>query len=106
MLAQDIDAALDLRETAHNLAYVLNGYEAGILANDDSAGIVLDRMTTAPDGEVPMWGQSGTFDLPAFNARVETDGIFGIGGSTMSGQGFPFTRWTTPSRSSVSLPPF
>jgi hypothetical protein len=80
MMAGDADAAMQLREEADRLATKLNNYEPGILANDDSPGKVLDRVTRAPDGTVPLWGQSGSFEIACarMRVRIEMDGIFGI----------------------------
>lgn len=79
LLAADIDGAQAICDEAHDLAYKLGGYESGILAKPDSAGRVLDNETAAPEGQVPLWGQRGNFQLPDFNARIEMNSIFGIG---------------------------
>lgn len=83
MLAADFDTAMELRAQAHRLARKLNGYEPGILAHDDAPGYVLDRETRAPDGAVPLWGQSGSFVIACsgMQVRIQMDGIFGIGAS-------------------------
>lgn len=80
MLAGDIEAVMRLRDEAHRLATKLNGYEPGILADEDSPGCVLDRITRAGPGTVPLWGQSGTFQITYDGMRVwiAMDGIFGI----------------------------
>jgi hypothetical protein len=80
MLAADAPLVTHLREEADRLAFKLNGFRPGILANDDSPGHVLDRETRAPDGRVPRWGQSGRFDISVGSMRVhiEMAGIFGV----------------------------
>lgn len=90
MLAGDSDTVQRIRSDAHHLALKLNNYEPGILADDDAPGCVLDRMTRAPDGTVPLWGQSGTFILVqrAIRVRIELEGMFGIGARFVSWQGF------------------
>lgn len=90
MLAGDGENVMRLREDAHNLAFKLNGYEAGILADDDAAGCVLDRLTRAPDGTMPLWGQSGSFEIThgSMRVRVEIQGLFGICASVTPWMGF------------------
>lgn len=80
MLAEDAGTVEHLREEAHWLAWRLNDYEFGILADDEAPGCVLDRLTRAPDGTVPLWGQSGSFiiDRAGTRVRIEMDGLFGI----------------------------
>jgi hypothetical protein len=79
MLAGDAPAAMKLREEAHELAYKLNGGDAGIKGGPDAPCYVLERGTEAPPGTVPMWGQTGEFtvDVNGMKARIEQDGIFG-----------------------------
>ncbi|MCC6946413.1 MAG: hypothetical protein IT539_01465 [Bradyrhizobiaceae bacterium] len=83
MLACDLDAAMVLREDAHRLARKLNNFEPGILASDNAPGRVLDRLTKAPEGTVPLWGQSGAFTIACdgMRVRIEMGGLFGIGAS-------------------------
>jgi hypothetical protein len=90
MLAADIQQALALREEAHLLAEKLNGFEPGIIADEDAPGCVLERGTRAADGAVPIWGQQGSFEILVGNMRVriEMDGMFGIGAAYMSWPGF------------------
>jgi len=90
MLAADGDLVAQLRADAHDLAEKLNGYEAGILANDDAPGRVLDRLTAASRGMAPLWGQSGSFEVVYGKMRVavEMDGLFGIGARFMVWPGF------------------
>ena len=80
MLAGDARMVERLREEAHQLAVKLNNYEPGILADDDAPGYVLDRLTSAPEGTVPLWGQSGSFivSCAGMRVRIEMDGLFGI----------------------------
>lgn len=80
MLAGDIDAALRLREDAHNLALRLNKGEPGILAGQDAPGCMLERLTAEADA-VPLWGQVGSFiiEVKSMRVRIEMDGMFGIG---------------------------
>lgn len=82
MFAGHIDQAMELRKEAEALALRLNNGEPGILAGPDAPGCALANLTAAPDGEVPLWGQQGSFilDLPKVRVRIEMDGIFGIGG--------------------------
>lgn len=63
---------LDDAETAYTaLVYVLNGNTfMGCKANADSSGHVLERATCAPAGQVPRWGQSGTFLLEVGSLRL------------------------------------
>ncbi|MEI6204136.1 MAG: hypothetical protein WCP68_19490, partial [Enhydrobacter sp.] len=86
MLAGDAAAVSVLRQEAHDLAYKLNDYQPGILANDDAPGCVLDRLTRACDGEVPIWGQSGSFVVACegMQAQIELDGLFGVGACHMA----------------------
>ena len=80
MLAGDAAEVERVREEVHQLAVKLNNYEAGIIADDDAPGCVLDRLTTAPEGTVPLWGQSGSFVIECadMRVRIEMDGLFGI----------------------------
>lgn len=90
MIRGDAETVLRLRNDAHDLACKLNNYEPGIIAGDDSPGCVLDALTRAEDGAVPLWGQSGSFiiSIGSMRVRIEMDGIFGIGASHMSWLGF------------------
>jgi hypothetical protein len=100
MFAGDADTVRHLREEADQLALKLNGFDPGILADDDAAGCVLARATAAPPGTVPLWGQGGTFEITCDGMRVsiEMDGIFGIGASSMSWLGFAAhaVEWDRP----------
>jgi hypothetical protein len=86
MLAGELDTVTRLRREAHDLAYKLNGFSTGILAHDDAPGCVLDRSTRAEQGKVPLWGQSGSFEVQykAMRVLVEMNGLFSIGASHVS----------------------
>lgn len=86
MLAGELETVMQLREEADLLAVKLNGYKPGNLANDDAPGYALDRATRAPDGVVPLWGQSGSFEITSDGMRVwiEMKGMFDIGASFMA----------------------
>jgi hypothetical protein len=90
MIAGDADTAMRLRIDADLLATKLNNFEAGILADADSPGNVLDRLTRAPKGTVPLWGQSGSFeiDLNGMRVRIALDGIFGLASNVYHWLGF------------------
>jgi hypothetical protein len=90
MLAGDAASVASLREEAGNLAYKLNNYEPGILADEDAPGCVLGRLTRAEEGVPPLWGQAGVFEVryKRMRVRIEMDGIYGIGASHMSWIGF------------------
>lgn len=93
MLAADEDTVMTLREEAHLLARKLNDGEPGILASDDAPGCVLERECTARGGEIPRWGQQGTFIITvgSMKVRIELDGMFGIGATCMYWPGFAAT---------------
>jgi hypothetical protein len=86
MLAGDVDTVVRLRQEANDLAYKLNRFEAGILANDGAPGCVLDRRTRAETGTVPLWGQSGSFEIQhkTMRVRIEMGGMLAIGAPHMS----------------------
>lgn len=91
MIAGDIDAALKIRNEAEDLAVKLNGGELlGICGGPDSPGHRLERETAAPDGIVPLWGQTGNFviDVNGMKVRIEQDGLFGIGSFVSPAAGF------------------
>jgi hypothetical protein len=64
MLAADAALVTHLREEADRLAFKLNGFRPGILANENSPGHVLDRETRAPDGRVPLRAKAGALRSP------------------------------------------
>ena len=90
MLAADIDETMRLREEACQLARKLNGGDGGILAHADAPGYVLARETAAAPGTVPIWGQTGSFEITvkAMRVRIELDGVFGIGSHACVWPGF------------------
>lgn len=90
VLAGDEHRTMALREEAHRLARVLNGGDNGILAHEDAPGYVLARKTAAALGRVPLWGQSGAFEVmvQTMKARIEMRGIFEVDASTCFWPGF------------------
>lgn len=90
MLTGDADTVMTLRGEAHQLASKLNNHEPGIIASDDAPGCVLDRATRAADGVVPLWGQSGSFEITVstMRARIAMEGIFGLASNTYHWLGF------------------
>lgn len=90
MVAGDTNAVAQLRKEAHDLATKLNNYEPGIIADDDSSGSVLERLTRAEDGQAPLWGQTGSFEIKhkKMRVRIEMEGLFGIGATFVSWLGF------------------
>jgi hypothetical protein len=100
MLAGDAETVRQLREEAGQLAFKLNGFDPGILADDDAPGCALDRATAAPVGTVPLWGQSGAFEITCERMRVsiEMEGVFGIGATSMAWLGFAAhaVEWDRP----------
>lgn len=82
MVSGDTQVAMKIREEAEDLAVKLNGGKhIGICAGPDSPGHRLERETAAPEGQVPLWGQTGNFviDVNGMKVRIEQDGLFGIG---------------------------
>lgn len=79
-----------LRKEAHDLAYKLNNFEPGIIADESAPGCMLDRLTRAPEGQPPLWGQSGSFIIAInqMRVRIHMDGVFGICASSMAWMGF------------------
>jgi hypothetical protein len=90
MLAGEEREAMALREEADRLATKLNNYEPGIIADDDAPGSVLERLTRAGDGTVPLWGQTGSFEIThgAMRVQIEMDGIFGVASDVFPWLGF------------------
>jgi hypothetical protein len=90
MLAGFESEAMALREEANRLATKLNNYEPGIIAGVDAPGCVLERLTRAEDGTVPLWGQTGAFETThgAMRVRIEMDGIFGVASNVFPWLGF------------------
>ncbi len=70
-----------LKTEAYDLAVKLSdGVSLGICA-PDGYGSKLEREAAAAAGTIPKWGQAGSFviDHEGMEARVELDGLFGIG---------------------------
>jgi len=91
MIAGDTAEAMKVREEAHDLAVKLNGGTSlGICGGKDAPGPTLERLTAAPEGEIPLWGQEGNFiiDLDGMKVRIEQDGMFGIGAFMSPAPGF------------------
>lgn len=90
MVKGDAKEVARLRDEAHNLAYKLNNFEPGILAGEDAPGCVLAKRTRAPDGQVPLWGQEGSFEIRHRDMRVRIDmqGMFGIAATAMAWMSF------------------
>jgi hypothetical protein len=100
MLAGDESEAMALREEADRLATKLNGFEPGIIADDAAPGCVLERLTRAEDGTVPLWGQTGAFEIThgSMRVQIEMDGIFGVASNVFPWLGFAAhaVEWSTP----------
>ena len=90
MLAGDMDAAMAIREEAHQMALRVNGGQGGIIADDDAPGCVLARRCAAAKGKAPLWGQQGGFtvEVDGMKARIEMDGMFGIASTACPYPGF------------------
>lgn len=90
MLACDFDTALRIRDDAGLLAKKLNGGDPGILADDDAPGCRLERACAADAGDVPLWGQQGTFEVIVCDVvcRIAFHSMFGICASAMPYLGF------------------
>jgi hypothetical protein len=100
MLAAFESEAMELREEADRLATKLNNYEPGIIAGDDAPGCVLERLTRAEDGTVPLWGQTGSFEIThgSMRVQIEMDGIFGVASNVFPWLGFAAhaIEWNRP----------
>lgn len=85
MLVDDEMDVAAIREEARHLARKLNGGDVGILAQEDASGYVLARETTADEGQVPLWGQTGSFviEVHSIRIRIEMEGLFGIGSHSL-----------------------
>lgn len=70
MLSADVGQALALRKEAHLLAEKLNGFEPGILADEDAPGCVAPA-TRAPAGTVPPWARAVHSKSPSAARRAE-----------------------------------
>lgn len=86
MMAGDKEAAMAVRAEANDLAYKRNGNDAcGIKGGPDSIAAQLEHATAAPEGTVPLWGQTGnyTIDIDGMKVRIEQDGMFAVGSHAM-----------------------
>lgn len=90
MCEGDFETALAIRWDAHLLARKLNNGDPGILAHDVAPGYVLARETCTKPGEVPLWGQDGSFTLHAHGVEIAVtmQGMFGTGATAMTYLGF------------------
>jgi hypothetical protein len=90
MIKGDSGGAIAIRREAHELALRLNNGEPGIIAGDDAPGCVLSRKTAARKDAIPLWGQEGCFtiEVGGTQIRIEMDGMFGIGATSMYWLGF------------------
>lgn len=66
-----------------DVATKLNGGTTFGISGPDGAGTRLARLSQAEDGDVPLWGQRGSFevDVAGCRVRVQIDGFFGIIGA-------------------------
>jgi hypothetical protein len=100
MVAGEESEAMALREEADRLATKLNDYEPGIIADVDAPGCVLERLTRAGDGTVPLWGQTGAFEIThgSMRVQIEMDGIFGVASNVFPWLGFAVhaVEWGKP----------
>lgn len=85
MMAGDKDAAMAVRAEADDLAYKLSGDDKAIKGGPDAPACQLERATAAPEGTVPLWGQTGNYitDVDGMKVRIEQDGIFATGSHAM-----------------------
>jgi len=76
-----------IQDEADEVAYKLNGGDAGIKAGPEAPCYVLERATHADQGKVPLWGQTGEFTMTVRGAqvRIEMDSMFGIGAMPIPG---------------------
>jgi hypothetical protein len=103
MLAGDEKEAMALRDEADRLATKLNNYEPGIIAGEDAVGCVLERLTGAEDGTVPLWGQTGAFEIAhgAMRVRINRMESSALPRMFFRGSASPRMRWSGVSRSSA-----
>jgi hypothetical protein len=82
MMAGDkanIDA---IRKEARDLAIKLNGGRPfGIAVRGEGAASLLADATAAPEGTMPLWGQTGNYiiDVDGMKVRIEQEGKSGLG---------------------------
>jgi hypothetical protein len=87
LLVPDYEAATAIQKEADELACKLNGGNPGIKAGPDAPCHVLERATHAPEGTLPLWGQTGEFIVivGTMQVRIKIDGIFGLGARPIPG---------------------
>lgn len=82
LIAANASLMAEIEQEADDLACHLNGEagRCGILA-PDGPGTKLEKLTAAPLGAVPIWGQVGDFVIEVLGipVRIEQDGIYGFG---------------------------
>lgn len=81
ILKADVETANSIRQAADELAEELNGGTIiGIRGGPDAVCYVLERATAAPKGQIPLWGQSGEFEMSVAGCaiRFEVEGLYGI----------------------------
>lgn len=80
MMAADVERVTALREEARLLAQKLNGHQPGIWAGPDAPGCVLPRETRAAEGQIPLGGQQGAFEITLAGTRIraEMESLLGI----------------------------
>jgi len=83
MLAGDEKTAMAIRKEANRLAEKLDPQDHGILSGPEASGYLLMNGTAATPGTIPMWGQSGEFDVKVGNmpVHIKMDGMIGTFGS-------------------------
>jgi transposase len=96
MLVGDMDTVARLRSDAHELVYKFNGYNPDILADEEGPGCVLDRLTRAGEGSVPLWGQSGSCEIgyrDMQNRRVQGRRCSGASCGSTASRTHPVISW-------------
>jgi hypothetical protein len=73
-----------------NRAAGVSTLRASILAGEDLPGNILGCKRRTPEGSIPLWGQSGSFEITvgAMRVRIEMEGIYGLGSFHMAWPGF------------------
>jgi len=90
MLEANVRGVFALRSQARALARKLGNGDPGFLANEDAPGCVLERLTAASAGTLPLWGQKAAFEIDVNRMKVciKLEGLLGIGASVMFWPGF------------------
>src|SRR5262245_42305227 len=86
IIAGDQAGADDAREDAAILAIHFNGNTSfGMKVRGETCD-QLDALVAAPAGEIPLWGQTGTFviEVDGCRIRIECDGIYGLSALSFS----------------------